>query len=65
VPNRNVRYWYLPTKTRYKGEVVRDLESILEVYKEQGNKVRVHRLKLRKSARENLLNSGGTKPFIY
>jgi hypothetical protein len=35
-----VRYWYLLTKTRYKGEVVRDFESILEVYREQGNKVK-------------------------
>jgi hypothetical protein len=48
----SVRYWYLLTKTRYEGGVVRDLESILEVYREQGIKVRVHRLKLGKCSRE-------------
>ena len=60
-----VKYWYLLTKTRYKGEVVRGLESRLEDDREKGIKVRVHRLRLKKCSGEIWLNSGGAKPFIY
>src|SRR5271170_7902689 len=62
---QGVKYWYLLTKTRYKGEVVRGLESRLEDDREQGIKVRVHRLRLKKCSGEIWLNSGGAKPFIY